>query len=126
LPSRARASNTITPSTSVAEYLKLHKPRVKNDPFSAPLFDSLREVKSYPEPNCLMSMKTTPAASNAVRCKCYSQQATQMNIDTPTCLNYIANGLPFDPYKENPSNNSDKNSLNEIQLPFQSSLDTKL
>lgn len=72
-------------------YLRDHTPLIENDPASAPIYQQVKKVKSFPRPQCLVYTR-----SNQKRCECYSQQATKLNVDRNTCLNYINNGYPFD------------------------------
>lgn len=64
-------------------------PRVKDAPWSAPVYDGLTEVKSFPRPQCLIRVKTND-------CRCYTQQATPLDISTKQCHRIVAAGY-FDP-----------------------------
>ena len=69
-------------------------PRMAERPESKPLYDSVRSVKQYERiAACVKGGKTG--------CTCYSDQATKLTeISREMCLNYVENGLPFDPFRE--------------------------
>jgi zona occludens toxin len=73
------------------EYLELQTPRIPGFAFTAPVYDGLREPKAYPWPNCVNSR---------VRgCRCYSQQATRLDVSQQVCHEIINRGL-FDYAKD--------------------------
>lgn len=63
-----------------------YKPRIDGMPWTAPVYDEVREVKQYPWPNCVIRESTGD-------CNCYSQQATKMSVDQHTCTNIVRNGI---------------------------------
>ena len=69
-------------------------PTMEERPESKPLYDSVRSVKQYERiAACVKGGKTG--------CTCYSDQATKLTeISREMCLNYVENGLPFDPFRE--------------------------
>lgn len=70
-----------------------YKPRVDNRPETAPMYDSMnKSVKSMPWPvACIKS-------DNG--CNCYTDQGTKIKeISKKTCVQYVNDGLPFNPYK---------------------------
>ena len=69
-------------------------PTMAERPESKPLYDSVRSVKQYERiAACVKGGKTG--------CTCYSDQATKLTeISREMCLNYVENGLPFDPFRE--------------------------
>lgn len=85
--------------TIKAEQTKPHiseddfKPRIENRPETAPIYDGMnRSVTVMPWPSaCVKSDKA---------CNCYTDQGTKIKeIDKKTCISYIKDGLPFNPYK---------------------------
>lgn len=66
------------------DYWELHTPRIAGLPHTAPVYDEINEPKEAPFPNCI---------SSEYRCRCYTQQATLMNIEEDVCRSIIANGL---------------------------------
>ena len=71
-------------------YSEQWTPRVPDVPHSAPAFDQVTEVKTFPRPQCMYHHRTD-------RCKCFTQQATPLDISRATCMNYVHNGW-FNPY----------------------------
>ena len=70
------------------------KPRIENRPETAPIYDGMnKSVTVMPWPSaCVKSDKA---------CNCYTDQGTKIKeIDKKTCISYIKDGLPFNPYKE--------------------------
>lgn len=70
-----------------------YKPRVAERPETAPMYDGMNKaVKTMPYPvACIKSEKS---------CNCYTEQATKIKeISKKTCLQYVEEGLPFNPYK---------------------------
>ncbi|PCJ90821.1 MAG: hypothetical protein COA46_09865 [Porticoccaceae bacterium] len=63
-------------------------------PWTAPVYDEVRQVTQYPWPNCVLFEKTGD-------CDCYSQQATKITVDKTTCTNIVRNGV-FDHSKDPP------------------------
>lgn len=86
------SSLAILPSQKPAlPYDQLYKPRIAGLPHTAPIYDDLNKPVSRPMPNCLLKVKTND-------CKCYSQQATLMDVPQELCLNIVKKGF-FDPAK---------------------------
>ena len=69
-------------------------PTLAERPESKPLYNSVRQVKQYERiAACIKGGKTG--------CTCYSDQATKLKeISKELCLDYVENGLPFDPFRE--------------------------
>ena len=72
------------------------KPKIEGLVESKPLYDSIRQVKQLEYPvACISGGKSG--------CSCYSSQGTVIKeIQKKTCNDYAKNGLPFNPYKEQP------------------------
>lgn len=71
------------------------KPKIEGMVESKPLYDQIRQVKQLEYPvACISGGKSG--------CSCYSSQGTVIKeIDKKTCNDYVKNGMPFNPYKEN-------------------------
>ena len=69
-------------------------PTLAERPESKPLYNSVRQVKQYERiAACIKGGKTG--------CTCYSDQATKLKeISKEAGLEYVENGLPFDPFRE--------------------------
>nr|DAS34222.1 MAG TPA: zonular occludens toxin [Inoviridae sp.] len=87
-------------------------PTIAERPESKPIYDNIRQVKQYERiAGCVKGGVTG--------CTCYSDQATKLKeITQAMCLQYVENGLPFDPFREpehysnvfkNPEKNTGKN-----------------
>ncbi len=68
-------------------------PSMAERPESKPIYNSVRQVHQYERiAGCIQSGKS---------CNCYSDQATKLReISRELCLDYVKNGLPFDPFRE--------------------------
>lgn len=79
-------SQSITPSMMI--------PTLAEKPETKPIYDSVRQVKTFERvAACVKGGKSG--------CTCYSDQATELiEISKQLCLKYVRNGLPFNPYKE--------------------------
>lgn len=74
-------------------YLQLRVPRVPGWPHTAPIYDELMTPVAVPKYNCMMQ------PDKPKTCKCYSQQATQLDTTIPICLSIIDKGF-FDVTRE--------------------------
>lgn len=72
------------------EYLDMHTPRVSGVPHSAPIYDSVAVVKTFPRPQCVERIQFRT-------CSCFTQQATPLDIDYDTCMDYVHKGW-FNPF----------------------------
>ena len=87
------------PPTAPAEPPKPHlseedyQPRVAERPETAPMYDGMsKAVKAMPYPVACIKAEN--------RCTCYTEQGTKIkDISKKTCLQYVNDGLPFNPYK---------------------------
>ena len=70
-----------------------YKPRIAERPETAPMYDGMNKaVKAMPWPAACIKAEN--------RCTCYTDQGTKIkDIGKQTCLNYVKDGLPFNPYK---------------------------
>ena len=69
-------------------------PTLAEKPESKPIYDSVRQVKTFEYPvGCVDGGKSG--------CTCYSSQGTPLKeITKAMCKDYVKNGLPFNPYKD--------------------------
>ena len=73
-------------------YSQRWTPRIPDVPWSAPAYDELTTVKSYPRPQCVhFEVKDV--------CQCYTQQATPLEISYPSCMQIVHGGY-FNPFIE--------------------------
>lgn len=70
---------------SQEEYLAAASPRVAGLQFTAPKYDSVTKPDRAPYPAACVSSKT--------RCKCYSQDATALEMDDVTCRSIVDRGF---------------------------------
>lgn len=70
-----------------------YQPRIAERPETAPIYDGMNKaVKAMPWPSACIKAEN--------RCTCYTDQGTKIkDIGKQTCLNYVKDGLPFNPYK---------------------------
>ena len=70
-----------------------YQPRIAERPETAPIYDGMNKaVKAMPWPAACIKAEN--------RCTCYTDQGTKIkDIGKQTCLNYVKDGLPFNPYK---------------------------
>ena len=85
----------IAPSQNKNLTEEMLKPKIEGMVESKPLYDQIRQVKQLEYPvACISGGKSG--------CSCYSSQGTVIKeIDKKTCNDYVKNGMPFNPYKEN-------------------------
>lgn len=111
-PSAVSASEPVTngqypkAETKPEEPKKLHlseedyQPRIAERPETAPIYDGMNKaVKVMPWPAACIKAEN--------RCTCYTDQGTKIkDIGKQTCLNYVKDGLPFNPYKAQTAENA--------------------
>lgn len=70
-----------------------YRPRIAERPETAPMYDEMNKaVKVMPYPVACIKAEN--------RCTCYTEQGTKIkDIGKKTCLQYVNDGLPFNPYK---------------------------
>ena len=78
-------------SKPVLSYQDQWLPRVAGLPHTAPVYDDLNKPKVRPLPNCIKS--------RSKGCKCYTQQATRMDVPESVCLDIVRHGF-FDPARD--------------------------
>lgn len=75
---------------SPEEYAEKWKARIPDVPHSAPAYDEVTEVKTFPRPQCIEALERRS-------CYCYTQQATPLQISTEMCLRIVNSGW-FNPF----------------------------
>lgn len=78
------------PVMTASEYAEHWKPRIESLPYSAPAYDAVTEVKTFPRPQCILDIKYDS-------CRCFTQQATPMDIEYAVCRRIVRGGL-FNPF----------------------------
>lgn len=73
-------------SITVAEYLDQNVPRVTGLAYTAPIYDKITEPDEAPVPVACLSSK-------ARGCKCYSQQATLLDMPQSLCQQIVEHGF---------------------------------
>ena len=79
-------------------FSQLHTPDVKSLPWSAPVYSSVTEAKTWPRPAACYYF-------SADDCRCFTQQATRLYLDNDVCLSIVKNGF-FDWTKDSYSSTS--------------------
>lgn len=79
-------------SDTIEQYIEQNTPRLADLPHTAPIYDKLTQVKTFPRPQCLLKIKTN-------LCKCFTQQATPLEISYEMCMHIVKSGW-FNPYKD--------------------------
>lgn len=88
IPGQSNTTSQAFTPVDVSSYT----PRVPGFPHTAPIYDQLNKPIVMPKYNCLyLSEKPNT-------CRCYTQQATRMDVPISICLDIAKNGL-FDPTK---------------------------
>lgn len=71
---------------TVAEYVAQHKPRIASLPHTAPMYDEVIKPATAPYPAACV-------ASSAGWCKCWTQQATAMEVHAQVCEDIARRGF---------------------------------
>lgn len=70
------------------EYLRLRKARIRDFPHTAPAYDGVTAPKVAPYPAACIHMGN--------ECKCYTQQATLLQVSAQVCMQIVKNGYFVD------------------------------
>ena len=81
--------NSNSGSLTVDQYIEAHTPRIPDVPWSAPVYDALTVPKTFPRPQCI---RFNRGYDSPPVCKCYTQQATPLNLSDKACNRYVDNG----------------------------------
>jgi len=92
-PSHAPAAAGTAP-LSADEYIAMRAPRLKDFAQTAPVYDQVTQPTEAPYPAACVQMGKT--------CKCYTQQATLLQVSGAVCLQIVAQGFFMDWKKPQP------------------------
>lgn len=86
-------SNMSQPQNTLGAKPEDFVPRMAERPETKPLYDGQRQVQAMEWPvGCIINTQKV--------CTCYSEQGTKIKeINQQLCKSYVADGLPFNPYK---------------------------
>jgi zona occludens toxin len=76
------------------QYIQERSPRLKDFPHTAPAYDEVTKPTVAPYPAACITMGKT--------CKCYTQQATLLQVSGPVCLQIVAQGFFVDWQQQGP------------------------
>lgn len=95
--STSSQADRVDPVADAEQYMFNHTPRVANLPETAPRYDALTVPTRVPVPMCFQIGDVR--SEKPIRCQCYTQQATKMDIEFNMCISIARNGrfLDFDP-----------------------------
>lgn len=92
--SRPGVSGPDAPFDAVAdarEYVAMNTPRVEGLPHTAPRYDQITAAVRAPIPAACVQIGTV-RSEKGIRCKCYSQQGTPMDVQYNMCIHMAQNG----------------------------------
>lgn len=94
----ARRPGYEDPVADAQQYMFNQTPRVENLPETAPRYDGLTVPTRVPVPAMCVQIGDVQG-EKPVRCQCYTQQATKMDIEFNMCISIARNGrfIDFDP-----------------------------
>ena len=79
-------------------WIQARTPLVEGLPWTAPIYDEIYEVKTFPKPSCIIHGVTGDNGHGS--CTCYSQQITKMpSVNDAVCRSLAQEGW-FDPTRE--------------------------
>jgi zona occludens toxin len=79
------------PLADAQNYVAMNTPRVEGLAYTAPKYDEITKPVRAPIPAMCVQIGT-PRGESAVRCKCYSQQGTPLDVKFNMCLEFARNG----------------------------------
>ena len=99
-------------------------PTIPEKPESKPLYDGIRQPKTFEQVKGVMISKG--------KCTAYSQQGTVVNVSDVFCKKWAKEGLPFDPYRDpippvqqqNQQQTQQQNNANVLSLTDSTTKDT--
>lgn len=87
-PGPSGAPAEAVPVDLVGDYVKARAPRFASLPHTAPIYDEITKPRAAPYPAACVHMGKV--------CKCYSQQATVLNVDYSVCVQIVVKGFFVD------------------------------
>lgn len=108
-----RSVSTENPTMTPQQYMAAYTPRINELSYTAPVYDELTKPTIAPYPAACISSKT--------RCKCYSQQATLLDISADFCREITARGffLAFAKNPDQPISPDRKVNQQQPEKPYQ-------
>ena len=88
------AARSLGPLTAV-EYFDVRRPRVEAFPHTAPIYDGITSPKDAPYPAACVIGKL-PAYAQGEDCRCWTQQATQLQVPVEICRQIATKGFFMD------------------------------
>lgn len=85
MPSGFSSNPERSKKLTTKEWLADQEPRIQGLPHTAPAYDDLAKAQSVPAPQACVQM--------AKKCKCYTDQATPIEVTDDMCKNIVANGI---------------------------------
>jgi zona occludens toxin len=90
--------DVVDPIADAKQYMFNQTPRIASLPETAPKYDALTVPSRVPVPAMCVQIGSATSGKE-IRCKCYTQQATPIDIEFNMCLSIARNGrfMDFDP-----------------------------
>jgi hypothetical protein len=79
------------PVQDAKQYVQMNTPRVVGLAFTAPKYDRITEPVRAPVPAACIQVGT-PQSQKGIRCTCYSQQGTPLDVPLNMCMGFARNG----------------------------------
>lgn len=79
-----------TGEVTTEDWYQARQARVPGFAHTAPIYDEVTKPVTFPRPNCIVF--DTEQREGASECRCYSQQATRMDVPPDICLSIVKNG----------------------------------
>lgn len=79
------------PVADARNYVAMNTPRVVGLPQTAPKYDELTKPTRVPVPAACVQIGSV-SSRKPVRCKCYSQQGTPLDVEFNMCISFARNG----------------------------------
>jgi zona occludens toxin len=80
------------PVEDARHYVQMATPRVAGLPHTAPKYDEITQPVRAPVPAACLQVGSVRSSSAGIRCKCYSQQGTPMDVEFNMCIEFARNG----------------------------------
>lgn len=84
-------NNNVRPAVQTKmDWFEARQARVPGFAHTAPIYDEVTQPVTFPRPNCIVW--DVEEREGDSECRCYSQQATRMDVPTDICLSIVQNG----------------------------------
>lgn len=103
------ASAPVASKLTTAEYLEQRTPRIPDFPHTAPAYDEVTKPTVAPYPAACLTMGKT--------CKCYTQQATLLQVSSEVCLQIAKNGFFVDWEQKQPQSEKPQQLVSHREIP---------